>query len=746
MLINKQPDESEVLISDVTKKESIANTPVTFAAAGVLFFGLMVYIGGFVGTFVDMGAEIVTISEMNAFKVAANAFITKTGLSIVGLAIAVLLIFGVFLLKRNGTLGGVKGSDKRGVDYSETGTYGTAEWMDRKQAETVFEVADISAAEGTILAQFSEDGKETICLPEWTERNKNILILGSPGTGKSWCFVRNAIFQACVRNESMVITDPKGELYESTSEVLRNEGYDVKVFNLVNPQRSDAWNCTNEIYDPETFDVSEIRINEFADAVMRNTLEGKDDHFWGLGEQNLFKAIIAFCAWNREQNIKETIYVHARRFADNIRVEKANGNLSDAVISENDINQLIRICDTKLLDPVTMRERENALRTLKYVLGGTKEEADEIIERIKNEAPKCDMSSIYFTLVTKKLDDLEKMFTPVPVYHPAAIAWSIFKNGGEKTGPGFVQGLSQRLQLFQMRDIRRITTNDDINFKSLGDKKTAIFCIISDKSIAMRAITSLFFHFMFKDVSDAADALGPKTRIPVNVICDEFANLGVLPNFERTISTVRSRKIYIYMILQSVLQLAQNYEDEAKETIIGCCDTILFLGCNDSTTASFISDLSGVASIKVSTTKDDKLSALGNRGILQGYQVSEGDGKRNILNPDEVRRLPRSKVIIYHNGCNILEAFRCSFECHPYFKQGLPPEAHLSDYELASKKYALTEATDSFYNANVINAQKEAEKAVQAAKNASVPKGQVNRKTPLDGQESLVGSGNDFLI
>ena len=218
----------------------------------------------------------------------------------------------------------------------------------------------------------------------------------------------------------------------------------------------------------------------------------------------------------------------------------------------------------------------------------------------------------------------------------------------------------------------------------------------------MRALTSLFFTFLFKDVSDAADRFGPENRIPVNVICDEFANLGVIPSFDVTISTVRSRKINISIILQSVMQLTENYE-EAGETIISCCDTILFLGCNDTETAEFISNLSGVASIRVLSTKDSRNTSLGGRTLFQGYQIGEGDGKRNLLNPDEVRRLPREDVIIYHNGRNILQAHRCGYIEHPFYRNGNTSIVRLRDYPLASEKYHLTESLDAFVQADMQN-------------------------------------------
>ena len=562
--------------------------------------------------------------------------------------------------------------------------------MSRKEAEEEYEIGHIDNVRGVILGQYTDKGRECICLPEDTKGNRNILILGSPGTGKSFCYVRNAVFQAIVRGESVVITDPKGELYESTSEKLRECGYDVFVFNLVNPTRSDAWDCLSEIYDPETGDISEIRVTEFVDAIMKNTTDGPEDSFWGGGESNLMKAVVMFCAWRKEVDLKNLYEQEGKSLYAKVK----------HLLREDEGKKILDILSSKGQN-VHMNDRKAAIRLLIKLAEG-EEAVESYMERIDREASPCDMSSIYHMLVTSDIKAFEEKFKAVPVSHPAGIAWSIFKNSPDGTRPNMVQGLSQRLQLFQMRDIRRITTNKDINFENLGTKKTALFCIISDKSTAMRALTSLFFTFLFKDVSDAADRYGPKNRLPVNVICDEFANLGTIPSFDVTISTVRSRKINISIILQSVMQLTKNYE-EAGETIISCCDTILFLGCNDTETAEFISNLSGIASIRVLSTKDSRNTSLGNRTIFQGYQIGEGDGKRNLLNPDEVRRLPREDVIIYHNGRNILQAHRCGFIEHKFFREGLPPEAHLRDYPLASQKYSLTEGLDAFLQADVSN-------------------------------------------
>lgn len=662
---------------------------VALAIGGILSLFIATYTAGYfviMQELAESGAGIGKAFGLPFWRYPLATFTSLRGWLYLLITGGVLGCVAWLVVYQNRELAQIKGQDERGVDYSEKGTYGTAEWMSREEAEKEYEIGPIDDVSGVILGQYTENGEETICLPKDTKGNRNVLILGSPGTGKSYCYVRNAIFQAMLRGESVVITDPKGELYESCVEKFRQESYKVWVFNLVDPQRSDAWHCVSEICDPESGDVSDVRVTEFVDTIMKNTTDGPDDHFWGTGESNLLKAVIMFCAWRRETHLKAVYEYEGKTLYEKWKY----------LIGAEDGEKILSI-----LRVGNMREREKALRLLIKLTKG-ESDVEEYFSRICREAPPCDTASIYHMIVTNDIKALEEKFRAVPISHPAAIAWSIFKNGSDNVRPGIVQGLAQRLQLFQMRDIRRITTNDDIRFEDLGAEKTALFCIISDKSTAMRALTSLFFTFLFKDLADAADRLGAHTRLPVNVICDEFANLGTIPSFDVTISTVRSRKINISIILQSVMQLDKNYK-ESRETIISCCDTVLFLGCNDTETASFISELSGIASIRVCSVSDNRNTSLGNRAILQGYKISEGDGKRNLLNPDEVRRLPRDDVIIYHNGRNILQARRCGYDNHKFYRQGLPPATRLRDYPLASEKYSLTEGLDAFLQADVSN-------------------------------------------
>ena len=703
-------------------------------AVGVVLLLVIMMIAGFFSVLMDVDIPGAEKFGRPLWFYLFKAITSTTGWGVTAVFILVLGVLACYLLRQNHELNVIKGVDSRGVNYSEAGTYGTAEWMSRKEAAQEYEIGHIDDVRGIILGQYTEKGKECICLPEDTKGNRNILILGSPGTGKSFCYVRNAVYQAIVREESVVITDPKGELYESTSEKLRAHGYKVHVFNLVNPIRSDAWNCLSEIYDPETKDISEIRVTEFVDAIMKNTGSDKEDPFWGGGESNLLKALCMFCAWRRETDLKHLFEQEANNL-----INEVSGKLS-----AEDMDKVLRTI-TADDNSAHMCEREMAMRLLIKVARGEDAVEDFMGEIYRNAAP-CDIASIYHMLVTTDIKAFDDKFKVVPVSHPAGIAWSIFKNGPDSTRPNMVQGLAQRLQLFISRDIRRITTNDDIHFESLGSEKTALFCIISDKSTAMRALTSMFFTFLFKDVSDAADRYGPKNRLPVNVICDEFANLGTIPSFDVTISTVRSRKINISVILQSVMQLTKNYA-EAGETIISCCDTILFLGCNDTETAEFISGLSGVASIRVLSTKDSRNTSLGNRTLMQGYQIGEGDGKRNLLNPDEVRRIPREDVIIYHNGRNILQAHRCGYIEHRFFREG-NQEVYLRDYPLASEKYSLTEHLDAFLQADVSSMTARNTAIVRDAAIASVMNGfQQNGKPSSAGKKPTIindADGFDF--
>lgn len=575
-----------------------------------------------------------------------------------GLAIALIFAFALtfvaaIIFRKNMDLNGAKEIDDRGMITSNAGTYGTAEWMSEAEAKQVYEVGPVEKVTGTILGQFTQEGEEVIALPFEPTGNRNLILIGPPGSGKSFGYVRTAVFQSIVRGESVVVTDPKGEIHNDMRKLLEANGYKVKVFNLINLDLSNAWDCVQEIYDPITGNIDDQRVITFCKTVITNTGGGAGgDPFWESSEENLFRVAVSYCAFMRETTL---IKIYERRTKELLT--------QLPFITEEDGDKLIEIVKNP---ESAMFDRRKVVEYLAENFYG-KEEGNKKLQSWEDDAPTCNISDIYNALLHNDLNSWEDNFKNVPLNHPAASAWAVFKGMGERVQPNIVGGLNTRLQLFMTYKVRRVISNDDIRLANIGAEKTALFLIISDDNASMQLLSSLLLSFLFKDLKEAFDAVGGEGRIPVNVVADELANTGVWPNFEKTIATARSRKIAVSLILQSLPQLTQLYGEENAETIIGCCNTMLVLGCNDKYTAEYISDKSGIVTIRAKSVSDSRASTIGLRGAMQGYSLSEGDGKRNLMNPDEVQHLGKEEILIMTNGQNLLKAKRFGFIHHPLF-------------------------------------------------------------------------------
>lgn len=575
-----------------------------------------------------------------------------------GLAIALIFAFALtfvaaMIFRKNMDLNGAKEIDDRGMITSNAGTYGTAEWMSEAEAKQVYEVGPVEKVTGTILGQFTQEGEEVIALPFEPTGNRNLILIGPPGSGKSFGYVRTAVFQSIVRGESVVVTDPKGEIHNDMRKLLEANGYKVKVFNLISLDLSNAWDCVQEIYDPITGNIDDQRVITFCKTVITNTGGGAGgDPFWESSEENLFRVAVSYCAFMRETTL---IKIYERRTKELLT--------QLPFITEEDGDKLIEIVKNP---ESAMFDRRKVVEYLAENFYG-KEEGNKKLQSWEDDAPTCNISDIYNALLHNDLNSWEDNFKNVPLNHPAASAWAVFKGMGERVQPNIVGGLNTRLQLFMTYKVRRVISNDDIRLANIGAEKTALFLIISDDNASMQLLSSLLLSFLFKDLKEAFDAVGGEGRIPVNVVADELANTGVWPNFEKTIATARSRKIAVSLILQSLPQLTQLYGEENAETIIGCCNTMLVLGCNDKYTAEYISDKSGIVTIRAKSVSDSRASTIGLRGAMQGYSLSEGDGKRNLMNPDEVQHLGKEEILIMTNGQNLLKAKRFGFIHHPLF-------------------------------------------------------------------------------
>lgn len=680
----------------------------------------------------------VFVGEWDAGVLRGFVLALTTGYGIVtALVFACAITFIIIRFSVNNTdLNATKEVDDRGVATSMAGTYGTARWMNETEAKKVYEVGPVENVTGTILGQFTQDGEEVIALPFEPTGNRNLILIGPPGSGKSFGYVRTAVFQSIVRGESVVVTDPKGEIHNDMRKLLESRGYKVKVFNLINLDLSNAWDCVQEIYDPITGNIDDQRVITFCKTVIANTGGGansKGDPFWESSEENLFRVAVSYCAYIREKSLIEIYERRAKELLTQL-----------PYITQEDEQSLIEIVKNP---ESAMVDRRRVVEYLAHSFYGD-EEGDRKLSEWEEDAPTCNISDIYDALLHNDLDKWEANFKYVPLSHPAASAWAVFKGMGERVQPNIVGGLNTRLQLFMTYKVRRVISNDDIRLANLGAEKTALFLIISDDNASMQLLSSLLLSFLFKDLKEAFDAVGGEGRIPVNVVADELANTGVWPNFEKTIATARSRKIAVSLILQSLPQLTQLYGEENAETIIGCCNTMLVLGCNDKYTAEYISDKSGIVTIRAKSVSDTRASSAGNRGVMQGYSLSEGDGKRNLVNPDEVQHLDKEQILIMTNGQNMLEAKRFGFIHHPLFNDPhfvptkwaeLPKTADL--YPNARKHDAIESRESSFGD---IQRQKEINTDITQKRSEERMKPRLSKKDLLATDESAPKKKNAF--
>ena len=680
----------------------------------------------------------VFVGEWNAGILRGFVLALTTGYGIVtALVFACAITFVIIRFSVNNTdLNATKEVDDRGVATSMAGTYGTARWMNETEAKKVYEVGPVENVTGTILGQFTQDGEEVIALPFEPTGNRNLILIGPPGSGKSFGYVRTAVFQSIVRGESVVVTDPKGEIHNDMRKLLESRGYKVKVFNLINLDLSNAWDCVQEIYDPITGNIDDQRVITFCKTVIANTGGGansKGDPFWESSEENLFRVAVSYCAYIREKSLIEIYERRAKELLTQL-----------PYITREDEQSLIEIVKNP---ESAMVDRRRVVEYLAHSFYGD-EEGDRKLSEWEEDAPTCNISDIYDALLHNDLDKWEANFKYVPLSHPAASAWAVFKGMGERVQPNIVGGLNTRLQLFMTYKVRRVISNDDIRLANLGAEKTALFLIISDDNASMQLLSSLLLSFLFKDLKEAFDAVGGEGRIPVNVVADELANTGVWPNFEKTIATARSRKIAVSLILQSLPQLTQLYGEENAETIIGCCNTMLVLGCNDKYTAEYISDKSGIVTIRAKSVSDTRASSAGNRGVMQGYSLSEGDGKRNLVNPDEVQHLDKEQILIMTNGQNMLKAKRFGFIHHPLFNDPhfvptkwaeLPKTADL--YPNARKHDAIESRESSFGD---IQRQKEINTDITQKRSEERMKPRLSKKDLLATDEPASKKKNAF--
>ena len=537
-----------------------------------------------------LGQSVIKPVDWNPFVCIAYAF-TANGLkSMLLIFITSAIIYGVYSLYNRFEN---KDKDPRGFGKIKKGTYGTASMMTDKELKENLEITTPEKAEGVILGELN--GK-TVCMPKDTRLNRHVAIFGSSGTMKSRAIIRNALFQALKNEESVVITDPKGELYADTAEMYRQNGYDVKVFNLINPEHSDSWNCMDELGEDTL--MSQL----LASVIIGNTSNGKGDHFWDNGEQNLLKALV--------------LYVKAS----------------------------------------------------KRLKGG-----------------KCNLAEVYNSFTIRNIEDTGKLILNSSEYVSARQPYNLFLQASDTVKAGILLGLGTRLQVLQNAEVQAITSRSDIDLAAPGQRKCAYYVILSDQDTTLAFLSSLFFSFLFIKLTRYADSQAErKCKVPVNLILDEFNNIGRIggaadgSDFARMLSTCRSRDIRVMLAVQSLGQLQNRYADNLWSEIVGNCDIQLMLGCTDEVSAKYFSNRSGEMSVEVNNTMTTKRT-IALAQIIPQYRQMDGQGKRKVLTPDEVLRLPNKQMLCIVRGCNILVLEKMDYTKHPYSKNVI--RTSIMDYE-----------------------------------------------------------------
>lgn len=490
----------------------------------------------------------------------------------IGICVVLLVLLLVMVMHMGYSDTGDYDAD-RNFTYSDKGVYGTSGWMTRKEMDGVLElVSDVRHHKGIILGKME---KKAVCVPSETRLNSNLAVYGASGSKKTRAFCMNRILQGAARKESLIICDPKSELYEKSSSYLRDQGYVVKIFNLVSPENSDSWCCLAEV------EGQELMAQLFVDVIIKNTSGGKGDHFWDSAEMNLLKALV--------------LYV-------------------DQCYPE----------------------------------------------------PLRNMGQVYQLLTLQSEDELNSLFDVLPNTHPAKAPYTLFKQSSDTVRSGVIIGLGSRLQVFQSELIKKITARDEIDLELPGQQPCAYFLVTSDQDSTFDFLASLFLSFAFIKLVRYADknCEGGRLAVPVHILGEELTACGTIPDLSRRLSVIRSRNISMSCVFQNLAGLQNRYPNNLWQEIIGNCDIQLFLGCTDQLTAEFVSARTGLASVAVSS-QSKQLGSWRISNYTPEFRETNGVGKRPVLTPDEVLRLPIDEALIIVRGKKILKVDKYDYSLHP---------------------------------------------------------------------------------
>ena len=503
---------------------------------------------------------------------------------IMGIGTAVLIKFIVY----------TKG--KNAKKFRQGKEYGSARWGNRKDIEPYMDEKFQNNILLTKTERLSMNGRPSN--PKYA-RNKNVLVIGGSGSGKTRFYVKPNLMQM---HSSYCVTDPKGTIVLECGKMLEDNGYEIRILNTINFKKSMK-------YNPFSYIHSEKDILKLVQTIIANTKgegEKAGEDFWVKAEKLYYTALIAY------------IYYEAPK------EEKNFATLLDMIDASE-----VREDDEKYKNPI-----------------------DRLFEALEKKEPR----------------------------HFAVKQYKKYKLAAGKTAKSILISCGARLAPFDIQELRDLMSEDELELDCIGDRKTALFVIISDTDDTFNFVVSIMYSQLFNLLCDKADDVyGGQLPVHVRFLLDEFANIGLIPKFEKLIATIRSREISASIILQAQSQLKAIYKDNA-DTIIGNCDSTLFLGGKEKTTLKELSETLGKETIdlyNISETKSNQNSFAMNyqktgKDLMSQDEITVMDGGKCIFQLRGVRPFFSDKYdITKHKNYRLLEDYdkKNRFEVEGYIKR-----------------------------------------------------------------------------
>ena len=448
---------------------------------------------------------------------------------------------------------------KNAKKFRQGKEYGSARWGNKKDIEPYMDEKFQNNILLTQTERLTMNGRPAN--PKYA-RNKNVLVIGGSGSGKTRFYVKPNLMQM---HSSYCVTDPKGTIVLECGKMLEDNGYEIKILNTINFKKSMK-------YNPFAYIRSEKDILKLVQTIIANTKgegEKAGEDFWVKAEKLYYTALIGYI------------------FYEAPREEKNFATLLDMIDASE-----VREDDETYMNPI-----------------------DRLFEALEKKEPT----------------------------HFAVKQYKKYKLAAGKTAKSILISCGARLAPFDIQELQDLMSEDELELDTLGDRKTALFVIISDTDDTFNFVVSIMYSQLFNLLCDKADDVYGG-RLPVHVRCllDEFANIGLIPKFEKLIATIRSREISASIILQAQSQLKAIYKDNA-DTIVGNCDSTLFLGGKEKTTLKELSETLGKETIDLYNTSET-------RSNQKSFGLNYQKTGKELMSQDEITVMDGSKCIFQLRG------------------------------------------------------------------------------------------------